>query len=211
MAKSDALKTERLHIIPLTDEQLQQRLYDAATAAEKRQYSELYAGVRLYPTHRLWCTLWEITLKADGTVVGRLRFGGPATERGEAELLCEIFPAHQGKGYAGEAITAMLKWAWKDERTYFIIARPHNEAYRDTLQKLGFTENGAWYELERPVNPRTQLLMSIGVPIGLFVGLLLLGDYSVGIVIGALGGGMLGWYQDAKDHRIREKLREMRR
>ena len=49
MAKNKVRKTERLRITPWTDEQLQEALYEAETAAEKRKYSEMLSGTRLYP------------------------------------------------------------------------------------------------------------------------------------------------------------------
>ncbi len=210
MKNADELKTQRLRIVPLTDEELQQRLYEAATPVEKRKYSELYAGVQLYPSHRLWCTLWELRRKEDGCPVGELYFTGPATQWGEVCLFCRVYPSYQGSGYAGEALQTVLKWAWKDERTYFIVSRPDNSAYADTLQKLGFRETEGRYEIERPIKHHTQPLMSLGVSMGLFAGMLVLGNLNAGILIGALAGGLLGGWLDAKDRRMREKLRQLR-
>ena len=211
MKKFDGLKTERLRLVPLSDETLQQRLYDAETPVEKRRYSELYSMVRLYPTYRLWCTLWEIRRRGDDVCVGEFFFDGPANERGEAWLHCEIVSAHQGQGYAGEALKEVLHWAWKDDRAYFILSRPHDSAYGDTLRKLGFQEEIGRFEIERPVKPQTQTMMSIGVSMGLLAGILVLGNVNAGILIGALAGALLGGWLDAKDRRMRERLRALRK
>lgn len=207
----DVLKTKRLLIRPLTDEALRDRLYAAAVAVEKRRYSELYAMVRLYPTHRLWCTLWEIVRRADGACVGELHFDGPANEWGEAELTFDIYPPYRGNGYAGEALRELLGWAWKDERTYFIRFLPPDAAIAETLEKLGFAAVQGTYVMERPVKPRTRDLMSLGVTLGLVIGVFPIGDVTVGILIGALAGFVIGGYFDAKDRRIRENLRQKRK
>lgn len=207
--KSMVLKTRRLLLTPLTDDQLQQRLYDAPTPMEKRRYSELYAMVGLYPEHKHWCTLWELTLRADSTVVGSLHFDGPP-QQGEVTLHLEILPEHRGVGYAGEALEAMLPHAWKDKSAYFITARPREPLLRDTLLKLGFTDTGSCLEKERPYKPRAKDLMSLGVTMGLFAGFLVLGDVTAGILIGAFAGWVIGWYFDEKDRRIRKKLRQIR-
>lgn len=208
MAKSDTLKTKRLHIRPLTDTELQEALYNAPTPSEKRKYSELYAMVRLYPTHRLWCTLWVIVRVSDDMQVGELHFSGPANERGETVLSCEVFPQYRGNGYAGEAMQAILQWAWKDDRTYYIQFLPTDAAIAETLAKLGFVCERGIYMLEKPVKQRTRDLVSLGVTLGLLIGVFPLRDLTVGILIGAFAGYVIGRYFDAKDRRIRENLRQ---
>lgn len=207
MAKTDTLKTKRLRIRPLTDDELRERLYAAPTAGEKRRYSELYAMVRLYPDYRLWCTLWEITRRSDGAVVGELHFGGPANQWGEAVLTFDIFSQYRGNGYAGEALQELLDWAWKDDRAYFIHFLPPDAAIAETLDALGFVCVRGMYVKERPIKQRTRDLVSLGVSLGLLLGIFPLGDLTVGILIGAFAGFVIGSYFDAKDRRIRENLR----
>ena len=43
--------------------------------------------------------------------IGSVGFHGPPDERGRLEVGCRIDPAYRGRGYAGEAMTAMLEWA----------------------------------------------------------------------------------------------------
>lgn len=210
MAKSDTLKTKRLRLIPMTDEALREALYTARSPEEKRRYSEFYAMVRMYPTHRLWCTLWHICRKSDGATVGELYFDGPADDRGEAALHCDIYPQYRGNGYAGEALAELQDWAWKDERTYFIRFAGEDPTIAETLRKLGFLWEREGYVLERPVKQRTRDWMSLGVSLGLLLGVFPLGDVTAGILIGALAGAVIGSYFDAKDRRIREIIRQKR-
>lgn len=43
--------------------------------------------------------------------IGSVGFHGPPDERGRLEVGCRLDPAYRGRGYAGEAVTAMLEWA----------------------------------------------------------------------------------------------------
>jgi [ribosomal protein S5]-alanine N-acetyltransferase len=55
-----------------------------------------------------------IVLDAQGRprkVIGSIGFHGPPDERGRMEASCRIHPAHRGRGYAAEALGALLDWA----------------------------------------------------------------------------------------------------
>lgn len=43
--------------------------------------------------------------------IGSVGFHGPPDNRGRLEAGCRISPAYRGRGYAGEAMTAMFEWA----------------------------------------------------------------------------------------------------
>jgi RimJ/RimL family protein N-acetyltransferase len=45
------------------------------------------------------------------TVVGSIGFLGPPDERGRLEASCRVHPAHAGRGFASEALGALLDWA----------------------------------------------------------------------------------------------------
>src|ERR1700679_781002 len=51
-----------------------------------------------------------------GLVVGGIGFFGPPREDGEVEVGYGIVPSRQGRGYATEALQAMLAMAWADPR-----------------------------------------------------------------------------------------------
>jgi RimJ/RimL family protein N-acetyltransferase len=44
-------------------------------------------------------------------VIGTIGFHGPPDERGRLEVSCRIHPAHRSRGYAAEALGALLDWA----------------------------------------------------------------------------------------------------
>jgi len=43
--------------------------------------------------------------------IGSVGFHGPPDERGRLEIGCWVEPVHRGRGYTGEAMTAMFEWA----------------------------------------------------------------------------------------------------
>lgn len=217
MAKNKVRKTERLRITPWTDEQLQEALYEAETAAEKRKYSEMLSGTRLYPDERLWYTKWEIALKKGGTVIGELQFQGRPNAFGETVLSYELVPAYRGKGYGLEAMREMLNLAFRTDDVYFVQAEARDEMSRNLLLKLDFvdtggcSEKGCIYERERPASEKTKDLASLGAALGLMLGFFPLGNLNAGILIGVFSGYAIGAYFDGKDRRIRENLRRKRR
>ena len=217
MAKNKVVKTRRLRLTPWTDEQLQEALYAADAPWEKRKYSEMLSGARLYPDDRLWYTKWEITLKSDGTPIGELRFLGRPNALGEAALAYQLAPAYRGKGYGLEALREMLDLAFRTDDVYFVMAEAEDEMSRNLLLKLGFSETGRYgekgpvYERERPVSEKTKNLAGLGAALGLMLGFFPLGNLNAGILIGVFSGYAIGVYFDGKDRRIRENLRQKRK
>lgn len=218
MAKNKIIKTKHLRITPWSDEQLREALYEAASAEEKRKYSEMLAGAQIYPDHRLWYTKWEITLKTDGTPVGELYFKGPANGLGEVELVFRLFPAYRGRGYGSESVSELIDLAFRSDDVYFILTQlqSDDEMIQAMLKKLGFAESnrqgsqGRFYELERPWSELTKNLAALGAALGLLLGIFPLGNLQAGALIGIFSGYAIGAYFDGKDRRIREKLRRKR-
>ena len=93
--------------------------------------------------------------RASGLVVGGIGFFGPPLG-GEAEIGYGIVPSRQGRGYATEAVQAMLAMAWADSRVRIVVAGtdPGNAASQRVLEKAGFRQISAGdefrYQLTRP-------------------------------------------------------------
>ena len=81
----------------------------------------------------------------------------------------------------------------------------------DYVPTQSFGEQGRVFVYERPHKSMVHDLMSLGVTFGLLLGVLVIGDLTVSVLIGAFAGYAIGSYFDAKDRRIREKLRQKRR
>jgi RimJ/RimL family protein N-acetyltransferase len=54
---------------------------------------------------------YQIVLAGEDVVIGGIGFHAPPSELGEVSVGFGIVPAARGRGYAGEALRAMLKWA----------------------------------------------------------------------------------------------------
>lgn len=95
--------------------------------------------------------LRAMVLRADLEVaVGRLGFHGPVDEAGMLEIGYEVFPAYRRKGYAREAVVAMLGWAQHDPavRRFRASISPENEASRNLVAGLGLIEVGSQWDEE---------------------------------------------------------------
>jgi ribosomal-protein-alanine N-acetyltransferase len=123
-----SIGTARLHLVPLTT-----RLVDAVVAGDPNlAESEVGARVGRWltadPSHLVHLHLAgqaaeavgfpglgrAIVLGAQGRprrVIGSIGFHGPPDERGRMEASCRIHPAQRGRGYAAEALGALLDWA----------------------------------------------------------------------------------------------------
>jgi RimJ/RimL family protein N-acetyltransferase len=91
-------------------------------------------------------------------VVGGIGFFGPPRESEEVEVGYGIVPSRQGRGYATEAVQAMLAMAWADPRVTAVVAGtdPGNLASQRVLGKAGFRQIAAdgelRYRLSRPAS-----------------------------------------------------------
>lgn len=97
----------------------------------------------------------QVVERASGLVVGGIGFFGPPLG-GEAEIGYGIVPSRQGRGYATEALLAMIAMAWGDARVRAVVAGtdPGNAASQRVLEKAGFrrvsTAGEFRYRLTRP-------------------------------------------------------------
>jgi RimJ/RimL family protein N-acetyltransferase len=97
----------------------------------------------------------QVVERASGLVVGGIGFFGPPLG-GEAEIGYGIVPSRQGRGYATEALLAMIAMAWGDARVRTVVAGtdPGNAASQRVLEKAGFrrvsTAGEFRYRLTRP-------------------------------------------------------------
>ena len=97
----------------------------------------------------------QVVERASGLVVGGIGYFGPP-HGGEVEIGYGIVPSRQGRGYATEALRAMITMAWADSRVRAVVAgtAPGNVASQRVLGKAGFRQVAATgefrYQLARP-------------------------------------------------------------
>ena len=119
---------------------------------------ELCERVKLFGQRE---TQYMVTLKGSGEVIGTVNVFADDTRAVDAkEIGYSIAPAHQRKGYAFEALYALLDLMQKELCLEMVTAGilPENIASEKLLSKLGFHKEGlrhkaVWHEgLDKPVD-----------------------------------------------------------
>ena len=101
---------------------------------------------------------WYWLTRDDPTLIGNGGFGAPPAEDGSGKFGYALVPEHQGRGYATEAVAALLEWAFSHAALTRVVADTYPELSRSirVLQKNGFRyagpgkgERAIRYELTR--------------------------------------------------------------
>ncbi len=92
------------------------------------------------PTNFEWFTNWEIILKSENVAIGGIGFTGTPDELGETEVGYGIDIRYFNKGYATEALSGIMQWAFKHENLTAIKANTliNHVASQKVLTKNGF-------------------------------------------------------------------------
>jgi [ribosomal protein S5]-alanine N-acetyltransferase len=151
------LKTDRLELVGSTAEMLRAEGDDRARFAELLGARvpadwppELYDDdarlwtldkVETQPQHEGWWTYYVIHLGEGGReVAGLAGYKGPPTDDGTVEVGYAVMPAHRRRGYATEAVAALVERAFADPRVTRVIAEtlPELAPSIGVLEKSGF-------------------------------------------------------------------------
>jgi ribosomal-protein-alanine N-acetyltransferase len=154
----NVIETERLHLFPLTIEQLELYL-KADDLLEKAlgltpfgrtispQVLNRVAQFTLPEMDRAGCnylfyTFWLVVDKQSKVVVAEMGFKGTPTARGEVEIGYGTMLAMQNKGYMTEAVKGLLKWAGNrpDIKAVLAETRADNKASIRVVEKNGFKQ-----------------------------------------------------------------------
>jgi RimJ/RimL family protein N-acetyltransferase len=88
--------------------------------------------------------VWLVVARDEGVVVGTAGFKGPPTDRHTVETGYGIEPAYRNRGFASEALTALVRWALGRNGVACVVAEceRENAASIRVLEKVGFRRVG---------------------------------------------------------------------
>lgn len=136
------IETNRLKIYVATHKEMEAFISLQTIKELKMAYTEMLEGCLKHPEQWQWYGLWMIELK-DGTHIGELSFKGIDT-KGIVEIGYGVLPEYEGKGFATEAVCAVVGWAMAQPEVIRVEAETEssNFASQKVLEKCGFTATG---------------------------------------------------------------------
>ncbi len=98
---------------------------------------------KLNPENFYWFTNWEIILTGQNISIGGIGFAG-FPEKGETIVGYMIDEKHQNQGYASEALSTLIEWAFLDPSLKIITADTPKDNFpsQKVLLKNGFVQTG---------------------------------------------------------------------
>lgn len=160
---TDPIATERLELVWLSPEMIEALLdgrRDDVTFAVPDDWPDDhdrgFLAFRLRqtgddPSRAPWLVR-AIVLPESRELIGHIGFHGPPginarREPQAVELGYTIFPAHRRRGYATEAVRALIVWARAQGVEHFIASvAPQNEPSLRLVRRLGFSEVGRHWD-----------------------------------------------------------------
>ena len=134
--------TKRLRIHTASQDEMVRYIEEQTDEILKTAYQEMLQGCLDHPDQWEWYSIWMIERK-DGTLVGDLCFKGLNAD-GSVEIGYGIKEEYQGQGYATEAVSAAVLWAFQQPGVIRVEAEtePDNRASQRVLEKCGFVPSG---------------------------------------------------------------------
>ena len=88
--------------------------------------------------------VWVIVERASDTVIGDIGFFGSPTVEGTVEIGYSVVADRRRRGYATEAVAALVGWAKRQPNVSAVLARcdEHNVPSIRMLERLGFARTG---------------------------------------------------------------------
>ena len=139
------INTDRLTIRPLSKEELLEYLKNnSSIPAELSEaiHKDILPNLTGDLEKDLYYSLWTITLKEKLTLIGDLCFKGPPDKDGQIEIGYGLNEKFQKQGYMAEAVQAIVKWAFLQERVKAVISETDktNIPSHKVLIKNGFVQ-----------------------------------------------------------------------
>ena len=146
LKEENMIETDRMKIYAASGEQMEAFIAAQSDDILKAAYTEMLEGAVAHPDQWEWYAIWMIELK-DGTHIGDLCYKG-LKDDGSVEIGYGISEAHQGRGYATEAVCALVDRAFRQPGVTCVTAETEetNFASQRVLYKAGFIPTGKYGE-----------------------------------------------------------------
>ncbi|MBQ0009548.1 MAG: GNAT family N-acetyltransferase [Ruminococcus sp.] len=134
--KPITLKTKRLFLSPMTDDELRLLVEKEEEPHLKAAYGEMLAGAIDHSEDRLFYTAWTMARKeAPDEPIGNFSFKGTPV-RGCVEIGYGTDEPYRGNGYMTEAVKKAVEWAFEQPGVYSVSAEceEDNVACRRVLE-----------------------------------------------------------------------------
>jgi RimJ/RimL family protein N-acetyltransferase len=183
--KVDSIASERLDLVLLSSEIVQPLLAGRRSEAEERggfslppgwpnEHDRRFLELRLRqatenPAEAPWLVRAVVLRNEQRPMIGHAGFhGAPGTnarhEPRAVELGYTVFPEHRRRGYATEAVRALLAWAERQGIRHFIASvGPRNVPSLALVRRLGFHEVGRHWDEEDGEELEFELLTDVSV------------------------------------------------
>lgn len=208
------VKSKRLSMFPMAIEEMNEFIANTTDETLKEQYTVLRDKAIDNISEYKWNSVWKICLKEDGTLIGEFHFSG--LNSNTTQMGYRIFEKYWGQGYTQEVLESMVNYALSQDEVYYIEMKIDiNDEYAiNALEKLKFkvltkTEKTILYALEKPKSRMLIIFASIGLCIGLAIGISL-NNIAIGAGVGICLGGLIGATIDRNDEDKRKECQEAR-
>ena len=138
------IQTKNLTLVLQTTEQVLSAI-DAMSPADRTQVSPVWLErVRASRSPDPWTHGFAVLHRATGMLVGSCAYKGPPDADSVVEIAYGVDPAHRGRGYATEAASALVTFAFGSGQVRSVRAhtRPEANASGQVLTKCGFERSG---------------------------------------------------------------------
>jgi ribosomal-protein-alanine N-acetyltransferase len=138
LLRQDRILLEKHLDIEFTDHQLS---LETKNEIEKELIYKL-SDLQEHTEEYQWYTSWEIILVSRNQSIGSIGFTGIPDEEGTTGISYFIDERFRKMGYATEAMSAMINWAFMNKQVHRIVAETHFQNYPSIklLTKCGFCE-----------------------------------------------------------------------
>jgi [ribosomal protein S5]-alanine N-acetyltransferase len=140
--KSMELQTQRLLIVPCTNQSLS--TYAAEGFKMGGHINNYLKELNEDPSLLGW-GVWLVIEKENHTIIGDIGFKGKPDREGTVEVGYGMAPAARNKGYATEAVTEIIRWAFSKGDVQKVVAEclMDNLPSIKVLEKLNMEKIGA--------------------------------------------------------------------